>query len=197
MLTCFNKSFYRIGISIRSLILIKLETICLGILYEGPQSGYEIHKTINTDLKNFKTASFGALYPALGKLEVKKFIRSNRDANTNPNQSLPIRKYAITDEGKIRFGKMIRSSSAEEKVTSDFLTALYFGEHLGSGTISRLIDQRLSTLQTNYRDLLSRPISTMTNGQRFTARYTMAINKAATDFLKGEGRAIQSIMMKE
>ena len=170
--------------------MIKLETICLGILYEGPQSGYEIHKVINTVIKNFKSASFGALYPALGKLEVKQFISSNRDANNNQSQSLPMRKYAITGEGRTRFVKMIGSSSAEEKTASDFLTALYFGEHLSAGTISRLVDERLSTLQNNYRDLLSRPISTMTNGQRFTVRYAMAINKAATDFLKGEGRAI-------
>jgi hypothetical protein len=107
-----------------------------------------------------------------------------------------MRKYAITGEGRTRFGKMIGSSSAEEKTTSDFLTALYFGEHLSADTISRLIDERLSTLQNNYRDLISSPISTMTNGQRFTVRYTMAINKAATAFLKGEGRAIQSIMAK-
>jgi PadR family transcriptional regulator AphA len=177
--------------------LIKLETICLGILYGASQSGYEIHKTINTVLKNFKSASFGALYPALGKLEVKRFIISKRAKTNNPNQSLPMRKYAITDEGRTRFEKLIRASSAEEKTTSDFLTALYFGEHLDSNTISRLIDQRLATLQNNYRELLSGPISTMTNGQRFTVRYTMAINKAATDFLKGEGRAIQSIMIKK
>ena len=177
--------------------MIKLETICLGILFEGSQSGYEIHKTINTVLKNFKSASFGALYPALGKLEVKRFVSSNRDAHNNQSQSLPMRKYAITDEGITRFGVMINSSSADEKMTSDFLTALYFGEHLNANTISRLIDQRLATLQNNYRDLLSRPISTMKNGQRFTVRYTMAINKAATDFLKGEGRAIQSTMLKK
>ena len=176
--------------------MIKLETICLGILYKGPQSGYEIHKVINTALKSFKSASFGALYPALGKLEVSRFISSTRDANNNQAHSLPMRKYAITGEGRTRFGKMIGSSSAEEKTTSDFLTALYFGEHLSADTISRLIDERLSTLQNNYRDLISSPISTMTNGQRFTVRYTMAINKAATAFLKGEGRAIQSIMAK-
>jgi PadR family transcriptional regulator AphA len=177
--------------------LIKLETICLGILYESSQSGYEIHKTINTILKNFKSASYGALYPALGKLEVKRFIISKRDENNKQGQSLPTRKYVITNEGKIQFRKIIGTSSADEKTSSDFLTALYFGEHLTSNTISRLIDQRISTLQNNYRDLLSRPISTMTNGQRFTMRYTMAINKAATDFLKGEGRAIQLIMGKK
>ena len=57
--------------------MLDLQTICLGVLYSGSKSGYELHKAINTDLKHFQTASFGALYPALGKLEAKKFIASD------------------------------------------------------------------------------------------------------------------------
>jgi hypothetical protein len=36
----------------------------------------------------------------------------------------------------------------------------------------------------------------MPEGQRFGIRYTIAINRAATAFLKGEGRAIQTTLSR-
>ena len=99
--------------------MLSLQTICLGVLYSGPKSGYELHKTINTDLKYFQTASFGALYPALGKLEAKKFIAS--DGRDNPIQasSLPKKVYTITENGRAVFETRIQKTRAEEKLTSD------------------------------------------------------------------------------
>ncbi len=76
--------------------------ICLGVLYSGSKSGYELHKTINTDLKHFQTASFGALYPALGKLEAKKFIASDGRINPIQTSSLP-KKFILSQKMVGRF----------------------------------------------------------------------------------------------
>ena len=174
--------------------MLSLQTICLGVLYSGPKSGYELHKTINTDLKYFQTASFGALYPALGKLEAKKFIASDGRDNPIEASSLPKKVYTITENGRTVFETDIQKTRAEEKLTSDFLAAFYFAEHLPAENIEALIDGQSAKLQNEYRDLISAPLSRMPEGQRFGIRYTIAINRAATTFLKGEGRAIQTTL---
>ena len=177
--------------------MLNLASICLGVLYSGSKTGYEIHKIINKDLKHFQTASYGALYPALGKLEAKALITSKSKTVQAQQQSLPKKKYTITEEGCVKFQTVIKETKAQEKLSSDFLAAFYFSEHLHSEDVSTLIDQQLSTLQGNYKDLLSVPISTMTEGQRFGIRYTIAVNRAATAFLKGEGRAIQTSLARK
>ena len=81
-------------------------------------------------------------------------------------------------------------------MTSDFLAAFYFAEHLPAENIEALIDGQSAKLQNEYRDLISAPLSRMPEGQRFGVRYTIAINRAATAFLKGEGRAIQTTLSR-
>ena len=176
--------------------MLNLASICLGVLYSGSKTGYEIHKIINKDLKHFQTASYGALYPALGKLEARSLITSKSKVEQTQQQSLPKKKYTITEEGCVKFQTVIKETKAQEKLSSDFLAAFYFSEHLHSEDISTLIDQQLSTLQGNYKDLLSVPLSTKTEGQRFGIRYTIAVNRAAATFLKGEGRAIQTSLTR-
>ena len=166
------------------------------MLYSGPKSGYEVHKTINTDLKYFQNASFGALYPALGKLEAKKLITSDGKNNSIQSSSLPKKIYTITETGRTVFETDIQKTRAEEKLTSDFLTAFYFAEHLPAENIAALIDGQSAKLQDEYRDLISAPLSRMSEGQRFGIRYTIAINRAATGFLKGEGSAIHTTLSK-
>lgn len=176
--------------------MLNLQTICLGVLYSGSKSGYELHKIINTDLKHFQTASFGALYPALGKLEAKKFIASDGKKNSIQTSSLPKKIYTITENGRAVFEAKILKTRAEEKITSDFLAAFHFAEHLPAENIAALIDSQSAKLQEEYRDLISTPLSRMSEGQRFGIRYTIAINRAATAFLKGEGRAIQATLSR-
>ena len=176
--------------------MLNLQTICLGVLYSGSKSGYELHKTINTDLKHFQTASFGALYPALGKLEAKNCIASDGKSNPIQTSSLPKKIYTITKNGRAVFEARIQKTKAEEKLTSDFLAAFHFAEHLPAENIAALIDGQLAKLQEEYRDLISAPLSRMSEGQRFGMRYTIAINRAATAFLKGEGRAIQTTLSR-
>ena len=108
--------------------------------------------------------------------------------------SLPKKIYTITENGRAVFKTRIQKTRAEEKFTSDFLAAFHFAEHLSEENIAALIDGQSAKLQEDYRSLISAPLSRMSEGQRFGIRYTIAINRAATAFLKGEGRAIQTTL---
>tara|TARA_B100001115_G_C15736268_1_gene358971 strand:- start:24 stop:557 length:534 start_codon:yes stop_codon:yes gene_type:complete len=176
---------------------MKLDIFCLGILLQRNYTGYEIHKIINTALAHLRQASFGALYPALNRLQAREFISSEAVAAENPRDVLGKKIFAITDNGRAHFKAEIKKVTAAEMVNSDFLSALHFSINLTSNEVSTLIDERLANLQKEQRRLLRLPSTDIPEGQRFAIRYTLSQISAAIAFLKGEGKAIQMLMAKQ
>lgn len=172
---------------------MNLSTLCLGFLLENPLSGYGLLRRIEDAVGHFQHASFGALYPALGKLEVGGFVTSD----LVNSKSLGKRLYAITEIGREKFDSLLAKSSAAENFRSEFLSAMYFADRLPLSEIERLIDQRLADHREQRRRLLALPVSSMTEGQRFTLRYALAQKNAIIDFLQGEGRAIITAIQQE
>ena len=164
---------------------------------ERNYSGYEIHKVINTALAHLRQASFGALYPALNRLQAKEFISSKATTRDHLNEGLGKKVFAITDKGRAYFKAEIKKVTAAEVVNSDFLSALHFSDSLTSNELSMLLDERLADLQKEQRRLLKLPITDISEGQRFAIRYTLSQISAAVTFLKGEGKAIQTSMSKQ
>lgn len=172
---------------------MNLSTLCLCLLCEAPMTGYEIHGRIWNDLRHFQHASFGALYPALGKLKTAGFI------STPPTGSsaLAKKKFQITVTGRSELMARLSRLSGAESYRSEFLSALYFSNHMDLDAVETLINQRLSDHRQIRRHLRGLPIPAMTEGQRFTVRYALSIQSAAIDFLEGEGRAILAALKQE
>lgn len=75
----------------------KTDFALLGILTLGPQSGYDIKKTIGQSIGNFWHESYGQLYPTLKELVEKGFATMKVESN----QGKPDKKvYSITESGK-------------------------------------------------------------------------------------------------
>ena len=80
---------------------MNVRTICLSILYDGEATGYEIRKlSVEGEYSYFIDASYGAIYPALQKLEADKFVTS-RVARQDGRPSKKI--YSITELGRREF----------------------------------------------------------------------------------------------
>lgn len=171
---------------------MNLSTLCLGLLLDGPLTGYELSRLVEERLGHFQHASFGALYPALGKLDAAGLVTSDRRGRN----ALSKRMYAITDEGRARFDAELVQSSASETFRSEFLSAMHFADRLPLTEIERLVDRKLADAREQRRRLLALPISSMTEGQRFTIRYSLAKNSAEIDFLQGEGRAMVTAIQR-
>jgi PadR family transcriptional regulator, regulatory protein AphA len=169
-----------------------LSTICLGLLHEQPMTGYALQRRVASALGHFQHASLGALYPALGKLEAGEFVTSSRTGS----EGLGKRMYAVTAKGRHIFDSRLGEASSVENFRSSFLSAMYFADRLPTDEIERLIDERLADHRAERRRLLALPISAMSEGQRFTIRYVLAMRSAAIDFLHGEGRAIAAVIQR-
>lgn len=172
---------------------MKLTTLCLGLLINGPLSGYALRQLVEERLGHFQHASFGALYPALGKLEASGLVSVDRTGSS----ALAKRMYAITDKGREKFDDELAQSTASESFRSEFLSAMHFADRLPLIEIERLVDQKLADAREARRRLLALPISAMTEGQRFTVRYALTTTSAAIEFLQGEGRAMVTSIQRE
>lgn len=170
-----------------------LSTLCLGLLLDGALTGYALCRLVEEKLGHFQHASFGALYPALGKLEAAGLVNAERNGAT----ALSKRMYAITDKGRLRFDAELNQSAASETFRSEFLSAMHFADRLPMSDIERLVDQKLADAREQRRKLLALPISSMTEGQRFTVRYALVKTTASIDFLQGEGRAMITSIQRE
>jgi len=79
-------------------MLSDLEAAILGLLYEEPQYGYQLEKTIEGwGMRNWTQIGFSSIYYVLKKLEKKELVESNLEKV----EGKPSRKvFTITDLGK-------------------------------------------------------------------------------------------------
>jgi hypothetical protein len=105
--------------------------------------------------------------------------------------------HEITTPGRVVFEERLAETSSNEQTRSEFLSALYFCDQLGLDDITQLIDERLCEHRRERRRSLGLPMASMTEGQRFTIRYVLAMKTAAIEFLQGEGRAIETAIRRE
>ena len=166
--------------------MFEISDIILGALSKGPANGYQIRRRINADFAHFQSVSTGALYPALAKLKARGAVTETGSANA----SLEQREFQITETGRNELCRQVEESGAGERLRSDFLAAVYFSDLAGPAEVERLMEERAGVLNQEIRALLALPLREMSNTERFTVRYALAVRRAALEFLRHEGRAI-------
>lgn len=170
-----------------------VRTLCLGVLSFGDTSGYGIRKSVEDWLGHFAHASLGAIYPALAKAVAKGEI----DVVGPGNVALEKRVFHLTDIGRDALVSSVSAASGEEVLRSPFLTAMFFAHLVDMDDVNRVVDERLAGLRREQRRLRGLPSAEMTEGQRFTIRYAMAMTTAAIGFMEREGRAMVTAINRE
>jgi DNA-binding PadR family transcriptional regulator len=102
-----------------------VKTIILGFLNYGEMSGYDIKQAFTNSIGFFYDASFGAIYPALRKLEEEGYVTKQEIIQSGkPNKIL----YRITETGKETFRQEIQTPILPPVLRSDMLVKLFFGK---------------------------------------------------------------------
>ncbi|MFD2084848.1 PadR family transcriptional regulator [Brevibacillus brevis] len=100
-------------------------------------SGYDIKQAFTNSIGFFYDASFGAIYPALRKLEEEGFVTKQEIIQSGkPNKIL----YRITEAGKQSFRQEIQTPILPPVLRSDMLVKIFFGK-------SRTIDEQKDLLE--------------------------------------------------
>src|SRR4051812_30732151 len=144
-----------------------VRTICLGILTRGDATGYEIKKLFEDGgYQHFVEASFGSIYPALGRLTEEGLVSVREEAQ----EKRPDRKvYSITPKGRGAFVGALMKPLPEDKHRSPFVFAMLFSHLLPQPHVSAMLDAYIGHVEGHLRQLTDKQPEPETAGGRFVA----------------------------
>jgi len=127
-----------------------VKSIILGFLMYKGMTGYELKKFFSISFSFFSGFSYGAIYPALKKMDEEGLITMRPEIQDGvPNRKV----YTITPKGKEVFLHSLRGPMPFEKQRSPFLTRLFFFAHLSPEERIRNARQYLASVEEVQRTL--------------------------------------------
>jgi len=120
-----------------------VKTVCLGMLTDGPASGYDMKKCFESTFGHFFPAGYGSIYPALATLARNGMV----EFEEVPQDGKPDRKvYSITDNGREELQKGLANPSPKHRVRSEFLAMMCFSHLMTDEQVNLVIDNKLLEL---------------------------------------------------
>jgi len=159
------------------------KTLCLGALMHEDASGYEIRKLFEDGLFSaIHDVSFGSIYPALTVLLEREWVTCRvAEQDGRPDKKI----YSITPAGRDAFLDSISAPPAPDKMRSEMLFILSFGDYLPRADVIALVDKylieyeaRLEALQACTCAEDAPPVRTFVND------FGLAMYETAIDFLR-------------
>ncbi len=158
------------------------KTLCLAVLLDGPASGYEIKKALESaPLSHFQETSFGAIYPALTRLASQGLIAGSELAqDKRPDKKV----YRLTAAGHAELVEALMRPPAPDKFRSDFLLVLYLGDLLPPERVMEVIDARIAALEEDARQTRACGVAELSATQAFVQRFGLAYYEFAAQWLR-------------
>lgn len=115
-------------------------------------SGYDIKRTLEQVFSYFYNASYGTIYPTLGKMEKQGLIaKESIIQEGKPNKNV----YTITEQGKAAFLSYLQSDIQPVEVKSDFMLRLFFGRYADPKLVIAWLEKNISQTEQNLKQLYS------------------------------------------
>jgi PadR family transcriptional regulator AphA len=159
-----------------------VRTICLGVLTRGDATGYEIKKQFDdAGYAPFVEASFGAIYPALARLNEDGLVSVRAEAQ----EKRPDRKvYAITAAGRESFVESLLKPLQDDRHRSPFAFAMLFSHLVPEDRVRELLDAHIARKETELARIDARRFAARTPGERFVNGLGRTIYSAMIDYLR-------------
>ncbi|MGP7818093.1 PadR family transcriptional regulator [Niallia sp. 01092] len=163
---------------------MNIQYVILGFLFEEELSGYDIKRKMEISVSHFFDASFGAIYPALRKMEkeesvVKKIV--SQDGKPNKNV------FEITDKGRREFEEYMMSPINPTTIRSDFMIRLFFGKLTSKERILQWMKEEREKSQVEIDELNTlKQQFNMNRYKRITLEYGLETAKLNIAFFEKE-----------
>ncbi len=156
----------------------------------GEATGYEIKKAFEEGpFGHFIEASFGAIYPALGRLTSEGLVA----CRTESQSGRPDRKvYSLTGSGRRAFADALTATPAPDRMRSDFLFLLLFAQHVPEERLKTLLDERLADYRAKLAQIESHEDALLSPGLRFVKGHGRAVYKAAIQYLEDNRHLLEA-----
>ncbi len=124
----------------------KTEFVLLGLLANRPRTGYDLKKTIETQMSHFWKESFGQIYPVLSRMADGGLVRCEQSIE----EGRPVRKiYTITEEGLDRLEEWLKSPFQEVPQRNELLLRIFFGKRASREILEGHLREYRGTVQNN------------------------------------------------
>ena len=161
-----------------------VKTVCLGMLTDGPASGYDLKKQFESTFAHFFAAGYGSIYPALSSLAEQGLV----SCEEIPQEGRPDRKvYEITGDGHAFLLEALQNPCPCHKVRSEFLATMCFAHLMRSEDIETVLDHRLQDIamyQDMFRGFEQECIAEWPEGQKFVLGFGKAVAKAMETYIR-------------
>ncbi len=155
--------------------------LILGLLMDGPMSGYDIKKQVHSALSIITNASYGTLYPTLHKLLAEEAVQMREVAQTGrPSKKV----YRITDQGQREFLEWLKRPAAADQVRREFLLKLYLARNLSAEDLLALVMARREELEATQKSLVNERDETANLQEAWVVDYALAVCQAEAEWLK-------------
>jgi len=161
---------------------MNVRTLCLGILYFGDATGYEIKKKVEKGMfSHFIEASYGSIYPALSAMSEDGFLTCREEAQEGrPGKKI----YSITDEGKEALTQALNTTQVTDVFKSEYLFLSLLSDLVNERDTNSFYEKRLEYLRNELREIEEVLSSSDHAGSRFVAGYGKAVVKAGLTYLE-------------
>ena len=161
-----------------------VKTVCLGMLCDGPASGYDLKKQFESSFAHFFAAGYGSIYPALSSLASDGLVECEEVAQ----EGKPDRKvYRITNTGHEALLDALADPTPSHKVRSEFLAMMCFAHLMTPDQITIVINNRLDEIlryEKLFEELDAECDDCWTPGQRFVLGFGKAITEAKRHYIE-------------
>ena len=148
-----------------------VKTVCLGMLTDGPASGYDLKKCFESSFGHFFAAGYGSIYPALATLARNGMV----EFEEVPQEGKPDRKvYTITDKGREHLMQALDNPAPTHKVRSEFLAMICFAHLMTNEQIHAVLDNKIAEIDNFlevFGDLPDCGCDTLPAGAQFVAGF--------------------------
>lgn len=167
-----------------------VKTVCLGMLTDGPASGYDMKKHFESSFGYFFAAGYGSIYPALASLAKEGLV----ECEEIPQEGKPDRKvYRITEPGRQHLLKELDNPCPSHKVRSEFLATIWFAQLMSPDQVQTILDNRLQETK-RYLELFNEFENTCmeewTPGARFVLGFGKAIMQTVEQYIEDTGHTL-------
>lgn len=151
----------------------------------GDASGYEIKKLLEGPFSHIHEASFGAIYPALARLQEEGSVTcEERSQEKRPDKKV----YALTQRGRFDLIQELTIVPGPDRIRSDFLVQMLYAHLLPPAHIAQVVESRLAIHTALLSELESDDGTSVSAGEESSAEfvrgYGTAVLKAARDYIE-------------
>jgi len=129
-----------------------LEFALIGLLKQKAQSGYDLRKAFTTTPMRHFSDSPGSIYPALRRLQTRKWISVSKDASGRKRQL-----FRVTQAGERAFLEWLQTPVTREdviwRIDTVFIRFAFQGDNVPRNVSLRFLDQFEEQLVSYTREL--------------------------------------------